>query len=92
MSFFNEQKIADEQAINAKWCGGKPGEFFKCALCCHKFVLGDKYRVVYTNDMNDAWGNPIICEHCDGEDIRERWREKWNEWRKIKEKYWWFVH
>lgn len=49
----------------ARWSCGKPGEFFRCALCGHKFVEGDTVRWQYTNDTPGAGGNPLVCAKCD---------------------------
>ena len=90
MSFLDgKQRIATIKDVNGKWSGGKPGEFFRCAFCGYKFVLGDKWRCQYTNDIPGAWGNPLICEKCDGtkEEVVEKWKKMHQE---VKEKYWWF--
>lgn len=71
----------------ARWSCGKPGELFKCAFCGHKFVPGDVFKCIYTNDLPGAWGNPLCCSTCrdhhggDQEKLREAWIEKWRAWK-----------
>lgn len=88
-TFFNTIKIATEEVCKAKWNGGKPGEFFYCALCNHKLVPGDGYIVLYTNDSRKAGGNPIICAKC-GHDIpaaKSKWIDLCDEYFDPKFKY-----
>ena len=88
--YSSELKIATIESLHARWSSGKPGQFFRCALCGHKFKLGDKYRVLYTNDMPKAKGNPIICERCNDKTatLRARWYDRCREY--ASEKFWWF--
>jgi len=91
MSFYySKATIATEKHLKAHWLGGKPGEFFRCALCGYKFKIGDLFRIQYTNDTPDAWGNPLVCVVCDGtkEEIVAKWRQMHKD---AKEKYWWFT-
>lgn len=85
--FFNVQKTATEKDCHMRWLCGRDGKYFRCAFCGHKFVPGDLYRIVYTNDMKGAYGNPIVCEKCDGEDVRDRWRKMSEE---AYSRFWWF--
>ena len=77
--FFNLQQIASLGDFQHNWLGGKPGDYFRCAFCGYKFKIGDKYRIVYTDDIAEAPGNPTVCERCDGpdSDVRARWQRKW---------------
>lgn len=73
----NQQpQTATEEHLRLRWLGGRDGKYFRCCMCGYKFKLGDYWRWVYTNDMQGAGGNPIVCERCDGPDIRERWKAK----------------
>jgi hypothetical protein len=81
--------------VKARWCGGKPGEFFRCAWCGHRFAVGDTVRCVYTNgggeETRGIGGNPFICAACDGprEVILARLRELAAELRS--ERFWWIL-
>lgn len=90
--FSEELKIADEKTCNARWSCGDPGEYFRCGFCGYKFVIGDKYRALYTNDMPSAGGNPLVCEKCndDTKILRNRWANKCQRWHDIKNKEFWF--
>ena len=57
--------VADEDDTKLRWSCGKPGEFFRCALCGHKFAAGDTVRWQPTNDVPGAGGNPFVCQTCD---------------------------
>jgi len=88
-NFFTEDlKTADEKTCNAPWSGGKNGKYFRCHFCGHKLVPGDQYRVLYTNDMPKASGNPIVCGECN--DTTANLRAKWAEInREVRERFWW---
>lgn len=90
-SFTNgKPRIATKEECNAIWGGGKPGEYFRCGFCGYKFKQGDYYRWQFTNDIPGAPGNPLVCKNCDDvpEKVRERWKEKWDEWQS--DRWWWF--
>lgn len=94
MGSFTNQKpqIATKEHLTANWGGGKPGDRFRCCICGYKFILGDYWRWVYTNDIAGAGGNPLICQNCDGPDVRERWIEMYRVFREeITPKYWHFI-
>jgi hypothetical protein len=76
-SFVREFVVADDSALKAKWsCIGRKAFF--CAFCQHDFQLGDEYRMVYTNDMSGAGGNPLTCKPCfDANGGLEGLRQKW---------------
>ena len=80
-------RIATDKDVHANWAGGADGKYFRCAFCGHKFVVGDYWRFVYTNDMPQAGGNPLVCKDCDGDDIRQKWAKMCEDFRT---KYWWF--
>jgi len=85
---FTDQKprIATKGNIETLWGGRK--DSFRCYMCGYRFQVGDYWRWVYTNNVEGASGNPIVCNCCDGEDVVERWKKLVNE---VGEKYWWFV-
>lgn len=88
MSFVDgKPQIATENDVHANWSGGKDGKHFRCYFCGYRFVVGDYWRFVYTNDMSKAGGNPLVCKNCDGDDIREKWQKMCEE---VRTKYWWF--
>lgn len=85
MSFTDQkQRTATEADCKAKWGCGKPGERFRCFLCGHKFVPGDLWRWVYAGDL--GFTNFMVCDNCDGDDVRERWRERNQEY--MSDRYW----
>jgi hypothetical protein len=93
-NFFNTWKVATEKDCSAEWSCGKPGEYFRCALCAHKFVPGDEFFVLYTNDLPEAGGNPILCVKEKGsiEEMRTAWKARCAEWHKRQKdsRFWFF--
>lgn len=82
--------IATEKHVNAPWSGDKKN--FRCGFCGYKFVVGDYFRWIFTNDINGAGGNPLVCKACDtgnNVEMREKWCAKWAEWNSGK--FWWFI-
>lgn len=75
--------------LRMPWGGGRSGEYFRCYLCGHRFVVGDVARWQYTNDTPGAGGNPMVCQSCDGtkEQIVEKWKQMHAE---QKGRMWWF--
>lgn len=90
MAYYLELTVATEEHCRAPWLGAKNGKYFRCAFCGHKFVPGDKFRIVYTNDINGASGNPLICGGCDcpNEEARAKWVEKCKV--AYSDEWWWF--
>jgi len=88
--FSKEGRIATKEDCNAPWNGNKKN--FRCGLCGYKFHVGDRFRLVFTNDMPNAHGNPLICDSCftTQEDVRHKWAEKHEEYRQLKNNFWWF--
>lgn len=80
--------IATAEDCKRRWSCGAPGERFRCYLCGHQFVPGDRVRWQYTNNVSGAGGNPLACERCDGPDVVERWKAKCAEWNS--NAWWWF--
>lgn len=75
--------------LTARWDCGEPGENFRCTLCGYRFVLGDRFRLVFTNDTPGAGGNPKVCERCDG--TREEIIAKMISMREeANNRMWWF--
>ena len=86
MSFTDQkQRIATKQDVNAHWSGGCNGKNFRCYLCGHKFIIGDKWRWVYAG--NAGLMNFMTCAECDSEDVMDKWIEA-N--KIVAMKYWWF--
>lgn len=89
MSFLDgKPRVATEQDCQTRWHGMPLGEGFRCNLCGHRFKVGDIFRFVFTNDTPGAGGNPLVCEKCDGPDVKERWAAMVAEAR---ERFWFFT-
>lgn len=87
MSFTDQKpRYATEDDLNGNWGGGPPGKYFRCYLCGHKFKLGDYWRWIYCNDKSPSWGNFVVCEKCDGPDVKERRKEQIKE---AEQRFWW---
>ena len=80
--------VVTELHLRLPWSGGKEAKNFRCYLCGYRFKLGDVVRWQYTNDGTGSPGNPLVCQACDGPDVRERWAAQWADWRS--ERFWWF--
>lgn len=94
-AFFRfELHAATKEEAAARWLGGAGGKWFRCCLCGAKLKEGDRFLVLFTNDMKGAGGNPILCEACvlahahDKEKLREAWRQHCA--AACSEKFWWF--
>ena len=91
--FAEELRTATQKDCQARWSCGRPGELFRCGFCGHKFITGDKFRALYTNDIKGGYGNPLVCEQCNDttDRLRDKWTEKHSKWREaIKDEFWWF--
>lgn len=91
--FFSEElSVVTPEECAARWSGGAPGKFFRCGFCGYKFTVGDMKRVLYTNDLRNGWGNPIVCEKCNDstEHLRDKWVHRHLEFNS--EKNWWFIN
>lgn len=90
--FSGEMLIANAKTCKMSWSCGKNGIYFRCGFCGHKFVENDKYRAIYTNDLNGACGNPLVCEKCNdtNDSLREIWKDK-NKWisNLLDNEFWW---
>lgn len=87
-----------EKHLKLPWSGNPKN--FRCHLCGHRFVVGDTFRMVFTNGMKTATGerraggNPLVCEVCDGpdEEVRDRWDELRREWQGgVEGRFWTFA-
>lgn len=91
---FTDQKsrIVTKADLRRPWGGKKDGSRFRCYLCGHQFVEGDRYRWVYSNGTPHAGGNPMVCGGCDGpnEDVIRRWAAMRAEWRRMLNGAWWW--
>jgi hypothetical protein len=67
---------ATEADCKAPYGGLKNGRGFRCYLCGHRFAVGDIWRWVYCNDGSCPGGNFLVCESCDGPDVKDR-RADW---------------
>ena len=93
MSEFTDGKprTATAEECTAPWAGGRAGKYFRCAFCGYKFLEGDYWRWIYTNDTPNAGGNPSTCKDCDTGD-RQSMIAKWEAlWREAKGRMWWFT-
>lgn len=90
-SFTREFVLTTQDDLKANWSGVGKRAFF-CAFCLHDFELGDDFRMLYTNDMKGAGGNPLTCRTCwtlhGQEGLRNKWREMWEEYR-TRFRWWW---
>lgn len=91
MSKWISQKpqVATEADCKGKWSGGKHGEYFRCALCGHRFQVGDYWRwVAGVETLNFK-----VCKDCDSDDVREKYKALRDEYKKlvVDGKYWSFV-
>lgn len=82
MSFTDgKPRIATEADVKARWCCGKPGEYFRCGFCWYTFQVGDYWRFFYTNDTPGYGGNPLVCKNCDRprDELLQIWKEHYAE-------------
>lgn len=84
MSSFTDQKprVATTDEVGGEWGAAPNGERFRCYLCGHRFAVGDIWRFVAMPDTI----NILVCEGCDGPDVRERWRVHLQD---AKQRFWW---
>lgn len=86
MSFTDQkQRTATEQDCKAPWGGHKDGKAFRCKLCGHKFVPGDKWRWLFGKGIT----NFIVCEKCDvgsDDELRAKMKAIIDE---SKVRFWW---
>jgi len=88
MSFMDGKPwVVTKEEEQHNWLGGANGKYFRCALCGWKFHAGDTARMQFTNNIQGAGGNPLVCAECDGPDVIERWKQMHKD---VNEKYWWF--
>jgi hypothetical protein len=63
MSYLDGSEQVVTEASLKSWQKNNPNKF-RCHYCGHKFVIGNKWRCIYTNDMPGAGGNPLVCVEC----------------------------
>jgi hypothetical protein len=57
--------VCSEDDCKFDWNRQPNGEYFRCAICGHKFKPGDCVRWVYTNYPGSPIpGNPFVCNTC----------------------------
>jgi hypothetical protein len=78
--------VVTEKDCRVSWAGGKNGKYFLCGLCGYKFKPGDTVRWQYTNDVQGASGNPLVCVECDGtkEEIVIKYKKLHEDFNKLK--------
>jgi hypothetical protein len=94
VEWFKAFSPVTEKNVNLPWGGGANGKWFRCYFCGHRFVIGDKFRSIFTNakdEHNTPGGNPLTCEKCfadfDGVDgLKAEWRRMHDV---LKAKFWW---
>jgi hypothetical protein len=86
--FFNTPKIVTEETCKLPWRGNRNGKYFFCGLCGHQFIVGDEYTIIFTNDIKEAGGNPIICKSCNSSDVKQKWINRCKEFNS--DKFKWF--
>ena len=79
--------VVTEEDTHKNWSGGSNGIYFRCYLCGHKFKAGDTARWQFTNNINGAGGNPMVCSFCDT-DVIGKWKQMCVE---VRTKFWWFM-
>ena len=86
--WLRDRTIATERDCNLKWCGRR--ENFRCGLCGHKFVPGDGFQMLYTNNLSGYGGNPLMCDDCNKPDAIDKWKLLWDGFNSIvnSPKYW----
>ena len=93
MSFTDGKPVTvTEEHLKIRWGGRDPSKCpFRCYMCGNKFEVGGTFRFVYSNGVEGAGGNPLVCADCDGPnwDVVERWKAMRHEART---KFWWFTY
>lgn len=79
-----------QEHLKAPWASIGKRAFF-CAFCQKDLEMGDEFRMIFTNDLKGAGGNPLACGKCvtehGVEGLRERWQAMWQEY-KTKFRWW----
>lgn len=93
MSFTDQKRwVASEEDCARSW--GLDGKGFRCGLCGHRFKAGDGVRWVYMassaglsiDGVRFGTCNFKVCDTCDGDDVRERWIARHEEF--YSDKFW----
>lgn len=92
-----ELLVATEKETKLNWSGAKNGLKFRCGLCGHRFVVGDRWRGVMANTGRNPevrHGNFLVCGSChdlhDGNDekllaIRAQQEQE------ARRRFWWLM-
>lgn len=87
----NRRCVATEKHCKGVWGADEPGVRFRCYLCGHKFLPGDVFLWLYTND-GEAPGNPLFCLGCDYKNkgrLKEAWFRHYQEGNR---RFWWMSY
>lgn len=94
-NFTNMQPfVATEDDVKARW-GCRAG-LFRCAVCGHRFRVGDVVRWFYTNSAEihkTVRGNPFVCgdgRHGSDDDVTMALVAMAEEVKQLKNRCWWF--
>ena len=97
MSFTSQLPfVVTDKDVATKWGGFSDGRKFRCALCGHRFVVGDTARWVCTNFDAPIYkgigGNPFVCSPCDApkDELLEKLQAMRAEFNALKARFWWF--
>lgn len=82
-------RIATAGDANARWNMGAPGEMFRCYLCGKRLAEGDLFAVIIP-----LGGDPnfVVGGECHTTDVLLRWHTIAEEYRDLKERFWWAEH
>ena len=85
---------ATEDDVKARW-GSRSG-LFRCAICGHRFQVGDLARWFYTNSAEvhkTVRGNPFVCgdgSHGSDDEVTAKLVAMGQEVNELRKQYWWF--
>ena len=89
MMSFTDQKprVVTKKHYSGHWSGRTDDSRFRCYMCGHHFKIGDVFRWVMGDRICNL--NMMVCDRCDGPDIRKRWAMRVKEYYYNKDKFWW---
>lgn len=71
-SFTNQKRrVATKEEVESRW-SDRMGLY--CHLCNRKIKVGEGWRWVYANDQATSFGNFMVCDACDGPDVKDRYQ------------------
>ena len=79
-----KRRVATEEHCKAPWSGSSSK--FRCHLCGHRFKVGDGWRFVM---MSGNLLNFLVCDDCDDPHVADVWRERNEELKRARERFWW---